>query len=186
MKKQKIMIVEEDDILCQKLKRLLLAYEFEVFESLSKTAIPRFFLKSNPDLVIIIGYSHTSNWNGLDLAQQIRQLDKSIPLILITANSSEDIAIKAIRIGINDYFKHPFSLEELVMSINRFLSVSFHQEASLKNETDYTGLKGCQKMIGENLQMQGIRTYIRNVASTDSKEVSINKGINSVSALRGE
>ncbi|MFO0793844.1 MAG: sigma-54 dependent transcriptional regulator [Candidatus Brocadiaceae bacterium] len=161
------MIVGEDDILRQKLKRLLLVREFEVFESLSKTAIPRFFLKSNPDLAII-GSSHTSDWNGLDLAQQIRQLDKSIPIILITANSSETIAIKALRIGINDYFKHPFSFEELIMSISRFLSVSFHLETSLKSETNHTSPIGCRKMIGENLQMQGIKTYIGNVASTDS------------------
>ena len=167
MKKPKIMIVEEDDILRQKLKRLLLAHEFEVFESLSKTAIPRFFLKSNPALVVI-GSSQTSEWNGLDLAQQIRQLDKSIPLILITANSSEDIAIKALRIGINDYFKHPFSPEELVTSINRLLSDSIIQESPLENGTNYTSLIGSQKMIGENLQMQRIKTYIGNVASTES------------------
>src|SRR5574340_1447657 len=100
MKKSKILIAEGDDVLRQNLKKLLLRHGFEVLESFNKTEILRFFQNTNPDLIIVVS-SQKDEYDELDVAQSIRLSDQKIPIILITANSSEDLAIKALKIGIN-------------------------------------------------------------------------------------
>ena len=167
MKKPVILVAEGDDILRRNLKNLLLCHGFEVIELSDTTDILRFFQNSSPDLVII-GSSRVSTWDGLEMAQQIRRWDRSIPLILITANSSEDMAVAAIKSGINDYFKQPFSFEELAVSVKRCLSGFFLHKYSSKYGTTLSSLIDGQKMIGENLTIQEIKTCIGKVASTNS------------------
>lgn len=167
MKRQKILLAEKDAELRQNMKKALLHHGFEIIESFGMTDALRYFQNSNPDLVIV-GSSEDSDSNELKVAQQIRRLDRIIPLILIAANSSEDLAIAALRIGINDYFKQPFSFEELTMSVSRCLSGFSLRESSSKHGTNLSSLVDGQKMIGENLQMREIKTYIGKVALTDS------------------
>lgn len=117
---------------------------------------------------MIAGSSRDGAWDGLELAQQIRRWDRRIPLILITVNSSEDLAIAALRAGINDYFRRPFAPEDLAASINRCLSESHPADSMPKHETTASGLVSNPLLIGENPAMREIRAYIGKVASTDS------------------
>lgn len=167
MKKPKILIAERNDALRRNLKKLLLRDGFEVIETSDKIDAFRSFQNNSPDLVIV-GSSREDVRDELEVAQQIRRLDRIIPIVLITAKSSEDLAINALRIGINDYFKQPFSFEELTVSVNRCLSVFSLRESAGEYGTTPPSLIESQKMIGENVQMREIKTYIGKAASTDS------------------
>ncbi len=158
MKNPTILIAEVDEMLCQDLKRRLLPHGFEVIEAPDKTGVLRFFQSSKPDLVII-GSSGNSSGDGLKVAEQIRQQDKKVPIILTTMNSSEDRVIAALRAGVNDYFKVPFSYEELVASVNR--NLSYHRRYFPGIHIDYT-------MIGDSTPMREIKAYLPKVATTDS------------------
>ena len=158
MKNPAILIAEADEILRQDLKGRLFRHGFEVIEALDKTVAIRFFQARKPDLVII--YSSEDNiGDGLKTVAQIRRQDREVPLFLITRHSSEALVIEALRAGVNDYFKVPFSYEELVSSINRNLS---HHKESLA-ETSMNKL-----MIGESTPMREIKAYLMKVATTDS------------------
>ena len=166
MKKPKILIAERNDVLSRNLKKQLLCNGFEVIETSDKIDAFQSFQNNSPDLVIVVS-SREDTRDELEVAQQIRRLDRIIPIILITAKSSEDLAINALRIGINDYFKQPFSFEELTVSVNRCLSGFSLWESSGEYGTTPSSLIDSQKMIGENVQMQEIKTYIGMAASTD-------------------
>ncbi len=107
MKSPAILIAEDNEILRQDLKGLFICQGFEVIEAPNQTHILPFFLDTKPDLVII-GPSRNSTWDELEMAKQIRQRDRKVPLILITRHSSEAQAIAALRTGVSDYFKVPF------------------------------------------------------------------------------
>ncbi len=108
MKSTAILIAEGNDALRGDLKSRLFRHGFEVIEAPDQTHILPFFLDRNPDLVII-GSSRNRTWDELKLAEQIRQRDRKVPLILITRHSSEAQAIAARRAGVSDYFKVPLS-----------------------------------------------------------------------------
>ncbi len=167
MKKPKILIVERNNAFRQNLGKMLLVNGFEVVETSDKIDAVRFFQNNRPDLVIV-GSSRDDTRDGLEVAQQIRRLDRIVPIILIAAKSTEDLAINALRIGINDYFKQPFSSEELTVGVNRCLSDFFRRESAGEYGTTPPCPIDSQRMIGENVQMREIKRYIGKAASTDS------------------
>ena len=158
MKNPAILISEGDEVLRQNLKGRLLPHGFEVIEAPEKTGILRFFQSRKPDLVII-GSSGSGTGGGLKLAEQIRLQDTRVPLILISRHSSEARVVAALRAGVNDYLKWPFSCEELVASVKR--NVSNHMPC-----LQQTGIH--RLMIGHSPAMQEIKAYLLKVAPTQS------------------
>ena len=108
MKSTAILIAEDDELLRRDLKGRLFQHGFQVIQAPDRTDILQLFLDRKPDLVII-GSSPDNAWDELKVAEQIRQRDRKVPLILITRHSSETRVITALRAGVNDYFKIPFS-----------------------------------------------------------------------------
>lgn len=59
--------------------------------------------------------------NGLTLLGEIRAIDNSIPLILLTAKSEKPDVLNGFQAGADDYMKKPFSIEELIFRIHAIL-----------------------------------------------------------------
>lgn len=59
--------------------------------------------------------------DGFTLAQEIRKLDKKIPIIFLTAKNLQEDMIKGLTIGGDDYITKPFSIEVLVARIQALL-----------------------------------------------------------------
>jgi DNA-binding NtrC family response regulator len=73
--------------------------------------------------------------NGLELIEEVRKIDKSIPILVITAYGSIESAEEAIHKGAYDYITKPFRKEQILIAINRAL-----EWKEMKREIDY--LKG--------------------------------------------
>lgn len=166
MKTPTILIVERNDTLLKKLKQCLLRQGYRSIESSGKTEVLGIIQCSAIHLVIV--GSAESGRDSLQVAQEIREWNTTIPLILITHNSTEELAIAAIKLGIRDYFKHPVSFEELAASVRRCLSGLSFQAYSGMHEAPRQTLFNGEKFIGDCLPMRDIKAYIGKVASTDS------------------
>ena len=59
--------------------------------------------------------------DGFTLAQEIRKLDKKIPILFLTAKSLQEDKLKGFEIGGDDYLTKPFSMEELLMRMKAIL-----------------------------------------------------------------
>lgn len=59
--------------------------------------------------------------DGFTLAKEIRQRNKKIPIVFLTAKSMKEDAIEGFRIGADDFVTKPFSMEVLLMRIKAIL-----------------------------------------------------------------
>lgn len=59
--------------------------------------------------------------DGFDLAQKVRQTDKNMPIILMTAKDDKTSQLLGYRMGIDDYIVKPFDVDVLMMKINALL-----------------------------------------------------------------
>ncbi|HOX82071.1 MAG TPA: response regulator transcription factor [Chryseolinea sp.] len=59
--------------------------------------------------------------DGITLAQRVRQQDKNIPILFLTAKSMVEDRLDGFRAGADDYITKPFSMEELLYRIEVFL-----------------------------------------------------------------
>lgn len=59
--------------------------------------------------------------DGFTLAQKLRETNKEIPVIFLSARSLKEDKIHGLKIGGDDYITKPFSIEELVLKVEIFL-----------------------------------------------------------------
>ncbi len=73
--------------------------------------------------------------DGIELIDEVRKIDKFIPILIITAYGSIESAEEAIHKGAYDYITKPFRKEQILIAINRAL-----EWKEMKREID--SLKG--------------------------------------------
>lgn len=59
--------------------------------------------------------------DGLTLAKEIREIDKKVPILFLTAKSMKEDKLEGFAIGADDYLTKPFSMEELLARINAII-----------------------------------------------------------------
>lgn len=117
--RKKILLVEDDPNFGSILKDYLNMNDFEV--TLAKNGMEGFekFKKDNFDLCILdvmMPYK-----DGFTLATEIREKNKTIPIIFLTAKTMKEDVLKGYKVGADDYLNKPFDSEVLLMKIKAII-----------------------------------------------------------------
>lgn len=116
---KKILLVEDDQNFGAILKDYLMLNDFDV--TLAKNGMEGFekFKKDNYDLCILdvmMPYK-----DGYTLAKEIREKNKEIPIIFLTAKTMKEDVLKGYKVGADDYLNKPFDSEVLLMKIKAII-----------------------------------------------------------------
>ncbi|MFP4332408.1 MAG: response regulator transcription factor [Campylobacterales bacterium] len=79
------------------------------------------FLKDRNKYDVIITDINIPDIDGIELAKEVRRVDKRIPIIAISAYDDKEYLLGAINSGMNKYILKPFKMEELYNAINECL-----------------------------------------------------------------
>jgi DNA-binding NtrC family response regulator len=159
-----ILLIERSDALSAELSAQLRRSGFRVTQIANQDALPRLFERIRPD-VVVLGPSTIDRGCDVNCALEIRRIAGRTPIVLVAEVSSEQLAINALRAGINEYVTVSSAKEEFTASIRRCLGNSkFEQYKTSPNTT----LEGPGRMIGDSAALQTVRTRLCRVASTDS------------------
>jgi two-component system OmpR family response regulator len=128
---KKILLVEDDQNFGAILKDYLMLNDFDV--TLAKNGMEGFekFKKDTYDLCILdvmMPYK-----DGYTLAKEIREKNKEVPIIFLTAKSMKEDVLKGYKVGADDYLNKPFDSEVLLMKIRAII-----QRKSSDTKTDVT------------------------------------------------
>ena len=118
---KKILIVEDEDKIRKIVKTFLEKKSFEIVEvSDGKDAIDS-FLTEKPDLVILdVMLPHK---NGFEICKEIREFGNT-PILMLTAKTQDNDEINSFQLGADDFLRKPFSLEVLLVRVNKLLNIS--------------------------------------------------------------
>lgn len=117
MTKKSILLVEDDEVIRTMVKDYL-EREYHVIET-SRYAEAVKKLAEHIDLALI-DYALPDH-DGFELARAIRQTKPHLPIIMMTAYSTETMVLKALRVGITDYIKKPMKLTYLMKRVSELL-----------------------------------------------------------------
>jgi sigma-B regulation protein RsbU (phosphoserine phosphatase) len=116
-------LIADDQAHVRDALELLLKNEGFVSESVSSPAAVVEAVKSrNFDVVLLdLNYARdtTSGVEGLELLSRVRQLDSSLPVVLMTAWASIDLAVEAMQGGGRDFVQKPWDNDKLLNSLRR-------------------------------------------------------------------
>ena len=118
----------------------------------------------NPDLIIMD--MQMPGMTGIQVLEALHDAGNDIPVIMMTLHGSEDLAVRAFRLGVKDYVIKPFDIDEMLMAIDRALS-----EGRLRRERDIL----TQTLAVERRQLEAVLVSTEEgillVADDDSNQV---------------
>src|SRR5262245_19825547 len=114
-----ILVVEDEDLMRGILAGLLSGAGFRVIEASGGEQALEVFAAASPSLTI--SDIALGKMDGIELLDRIKQLDRDALVIMITAYSSVETAIAALRKGAYDYITKPFINEDILQTVRNAL-----------------------------------------------------------------
>lgn len=115
---KKIVLLIEDDAMVRDIIRSAFEREYTVLEASGCAEATR--LLGNTYDIAIIDYM-LPDGDGISVLKAIRQVKLMLPVIIMTAYSSEDVVIKALQAAATDYIKKPLVLSSLRKKVANLL-----------------------------------------------------------------
>lgn len=162
----KLLVVDDEPNILFTIKSTLESDSLEVLTASTGREGLESFRRYSPEVVLLD--VRLPDQSGLELFQQIHQLDPKVPVIVMTAFSRTDTAIEAIRNGAFEYLVKPVALGELRSLVRQAVEVSVlsHKRIRLEEATEEPEFNA-DYIVGHSLAMQGIYKAIGRVASQD-------------------
>ncbi|MDE5790558.1 MAG: response regulator transcription factor [Muribaculaceae bacterium] len=122
MKKDKILLVEDDSTLSFIIQDALVREGFEVVCAYNGDSGIEIFNKESPDLVI--ADVMMPKRDGFEMVKIIRMNNPAVPVLFLTARTAIEDVVKGFELGANDYIRKPFQILELLVRIKALLKRS--------------------------------------------------------------
>jgi two-component system response regulator HydG len=164
--KGKVLIVDDDAAHLHMLKTLLKSFGHEV-EGATDGEDAIALVKEKPfDLILMdVRMAHIG---GIEALRQIKECNPAIPVIIMTAYSSVDTAVEAMKLGAYDYLTKPLNFEELKLILDRAMD---HLRLTLENRSLKEKIAAeisLAGIIGSSLAMRKVLDMARIVAPTEA------------------
>jgi DNA-binding response OmpR family regulator len=146
-----ILVIDDDQQILNLVETLFQQEGARVITSLDPEAALRLLYRHQPDLVIVDLMMPVMN--GLELARRIRELS-AVPIMMLTAVSSDQETVRALRIGCDDYVTKPFMPNVLIARAKVLLRRSEAEEepdAAIAYDDGYLMID----LHGQRVQVEG-------------------------------
>jgi DNA-binding NtrC family response regulator len=160
--KGRLLVVDDEADIRESLETLLDLEGYSVELAVDATDATRKLEKSSYDLILLD--LMMPDRSGMELLQEIRQRDKETPVIMLTAYGSIDVAVKALKLGANDYFSKPWDNDKLTIEIanliahGRLRQENVHLKRALKQRYSFPNI------VGKSEKMQKVLDYVTQVS----------------------
>lgn len=164
MLKQNILIVEDEELMRSILRQLLEDQGYTVLTAdRAENALEIF---SQNDVALILTDIKMAGIDGLELLDRLKTVDAEAVVIIMTAYSSVDSAIAALRKGAYDYITKPFVNEDLIQTVKNALRQRelFRENRALRRELG--NHYGFSEIIGSSPRLKEIFQIIEKIADT--------------------
>lgn len=166
--REKVLVVDDEKLIRWSLKENLGKVKFEVIEAENGSDALKVFSDSLPDIVLLD--INLPDMSGIEVLRAIKNVDKDVPVIIITAFGNIQTAVDAMKFGAHDFIEKPFEIEKLNIVIDKALENAF-----LRREvTRYRAKDGdydLESIIGSSPKMEELKRIIKRIAASNTTTV---------------
>jgi DNA-binding NtrC family response regulator len=163
-KKESLLVVDDTPNALELLQRKLSSQGYQVYTAPDVAQAIKILESTPVDLVITD--LKMPKVSGLDLVRHIRENLKDTEVMMITGYATIEGAVKAIKVGAEEYLAKPFTDEELFSAVRRVLS-KLHSRRAARNRTPSRSVAP-HGLIGESGVMFKVFDAISKAASTSA------------------
>ena len=165
-----LVVIEDDPLVNATVKDILSSKYSRVYAFTDANQAVEEIGIISPDLVLLdifLGYA-----NGLDILEQFRQQGYSMPVIMMTAFSDIKMAVRAMKLGAEDFIVKPLDLEQLEVAVERALN-NYDLRRRVDILTDQLKQEQPNEILGNSDGIKKAMDIGRIVASTDDTTMLI-------------
>jgi len=162
----KILVIEDDDTVRDVLHSFLVSRKFDV--SLAENGETGLDMARAEKFDLILTDLVMPGITGMDVLKEVTTAATSVPVIVMTAFGTVQTAVEAMRNGAFDYVTKPFNLDELMIVLEKALSVSKLQKENVMLKRQLKKKYNFKGLIGDSPSMQTVYELIEKIADTDS------------------
>ncbi len=119
MAKAKILVIDDDQSICETLQLYLSEEGYEVHTASTGTEGLNKAVQVSPDLIILD--IRLPDIDGFTVLEDLKEDDEDVKVIMITAHHDMDTTIRAMKEGAFDYIHKPINIDELEISLQKAL-----------------------------------------------------------------
>jgi DNA-binding NtrC family response regulator len=169
----RVLIADDQKDVLEALRLLLKGEGFETETVSSPAAAAAAVSAKEFDAVLIdLNYTRdtTSGREGLDLLARIAEVDPSLPVIVMTAWGTVDLAVEAMRRGARDFVQKPWENARLLATLRTQIALgrALRQGQRLEAENRILRSQPDEAMIGESFAMRRVLEMIGRVGPSDA------------------
>ncbi len=155
-----ILVIEDDTTMREGIQTVLEKEGFKVYSAVDGLEGTRFFHEHKPNLVITD--LRLPGKSGMHLLREFQEKSPSVPIILISAYGTVDLAVNALKSGAKDFIAKPFSIDELKSKVFQIISDLSVDPSPSEPKATFHG------MVGSSQEMKKLYKQVKQVAIVNS------------------
>lgn len=165
MARNKVLVVDDEAGVRFGIRDFLEQQGYEIEEAESCEDAQHLFRTSRPD--IVIADYMLADGTALDLLPRLKEIDSDIPLLVLTAHGSIDLAVRAIKEGAEQFLTKPLELQTLQVILQRLLQKQRNHHKQLASKTRQVR-QAIDPFIGTSAAIRALAEQARKILSTES------------------
>ena len=121
---------------------------------------------SGTNFALVLTDLRLPGMDGVEFLRQVHGRFPSLPVIVMTAFGTVETAVEAMKSGASDYLLKPFSLDDLMITIDKVLELHALRDENVKLRAQLERRYDFEHIIGHSAKMQEVFDAARRVAST--------------------
>jgi two-component system NtrC family response regulator len=160
-----ILIVDDESNYQLVLSQMLEAEGFQVLTAGSGEEAYQVFLE-HPETDVILTDMTMPNGSGIELLERVKERNPEVPVIMLTAHGTVQLAVKAMKEGAFDYLTKPYKNEELTRTVFKAMELSRLGRQNRELKEQLTERYSFGQLIGKSKAMLELYGILEKVAPT--------------------
>jgi two-component system response regulator GlrR len=162
----KILVLDDDQNLLKVIKMRLEASGYQVATAIQARTALEIAKKEGIDLALVD--LKLAGKNGIEVMQELHQIDPEMPIIILTAYGTIKTAVEAMKRGAYSYLSKPYDYHDLLLQIKNGLEKSRLSKEVLRLRNMVEGRYGFENVIGKSEKMKKVLAQVRQAAESES------------------
>ena len=164
MKKRRVLVIDDEKAIRETLSEILSDENYLVTAVASGEEGLRRLLEESYDLVFLDVW--LKDRDGLSILEAAAPVLRQLPVVMISGHANVETAVRAVRLGADDFLEKPLSLERVLLTARK----AIERRDLLAEVASYRGkAQGEEELIGEAPAMTRLKEEIARVAPTDAR-----------------
>jgi DNA-binding NtrC family response regulator len=165
MARNKVLVVDDEPAVRFGIRDFLEQQGYEIEEADSCHEAQYLFRSSRPD--IVIADYMLADGTALDLLPRLKDIDSDIPLLVLTAHGSIDLAVRAIKEGAEQFLTKPLELPALQVILQRLLEKQRNAHKTMASRSRQVR-QAIDPFIGKSAAIRALADQARKLLATES------------------